>query len=428
MKPVTSSLILSLGIFIGLFLLFSCDSIFGGKTEYTLTTTASPPEVGTITPESGKYSDGETITLTGNPNEGWRFVRWEGDWSSTQNPTEITMSRDYSVTGVFERRDYPLNITIEGEGKVEERVVSQPKTTDYPYETVVELTPVPYAGSTFLEWGGDASGNDVPIQITISKETDVIARFSSPIYLGGNGITIMCPDVPVGTIGTVDGVEFEVVDRELLIQRRNQGSNLTKVCVSNVTDMRSMFDGTQFYQPIGNWDVSNVTDMREMFRNSTFNQPIGDWDVSNVTDMKYMFQFSPFNQSIGNWDVSSVTDMSAMFGGSKFNQPIGDWDVSSATDMSITFGGSEFNQPIGDWNVSSVTDMSQMFNNSPFNQPIGDWDVSNVTGMNFMFRNTPFNQPINFWCVTRITSEPRDFSTNSPLTEVNKPVWGTCPE
>jgi len=331
MKTIKSILILNLGIFLGLFLLFSCDSISGGKTEYTLTTTVSPSEGGTITPESGKYSDGETITLTGVPTSGgWRFDRWEGDWKVETNPTSIQMNKNYNIIGVFERRDYPLNITIEGKGIVEERVV-QPKTTDYPYETVVELTPVPSEGWVFLEWGGDLSGDEVPIQFTITNEKNVTVRFS-PVFLGDNGITIMCPDVPIGIFGVVDGVEYEVVDRELLIQRRDEGSDLTKVCVSNVTDMSSMFLG------------------------STFNHSIENWDVSNVTNMSGMFAASPFNQVIGNWDVSSVTDMTQMFWGSSFNQPI------------------------------------------------------------------------NHWCVSNITSEPDNFSTRSPLTEENKPVWGTCPE
>jgi len=38
-----------------------------------------------------------------------------------------------------------------------------------------------------------------------------------------------------------------------------------------------------------------------------------------------------------------------------------------------------------------------------------------------------FNQNISNWCVTNIASEPADFSTDSPLSESNTPVWGTCP-
>jgi hypothetical protein len=38
-----------------------------------------------------------------------------------------------------------------------------------------------------------------------------------------------------------------------------------------------------------------------------------------------------------------------------------------------------------------------------------------------------FNQDISSWCVTNIDSEPGRFSIESPLSESNKPIWGTCP-
>jgi len=477
-------------------LLFSCGT--ESTPVYTLTTSVNGE--GTITPLEGEFDEGEMVTLTGTPKEGWIFSGWEGDWSSTENPTSVTMNSDRNIIGVFERKNYPLNISIEGKGTVEERIVSQSKTTDYPFETVVELTPVPDPGWEFEEWSGDVSSTEEVIEVTIVGEKNITVKFSDPIFLGENGVTIMCPNGQVGDIGVVNGIEYEIVDRNLLLQRKNEGSDLTKVCVSIVTDMSLIFDNSTFNQPIGNWDVSNVTDMSKMFSysefnesisdwdvsnvtnmdrmfwRSQFNQPIGDWNVKNVTDMGRMFWGSQFNQPIGNWNVSNVTNMGRMFFVSQFNQPIGDWDVSSVTNMSWMFRSSQFNQsisnwdvssvttmnnmfeisqfnqPIGDWDVSSVTDMSSIFRESQFNQPIGDWDVSSVTNMNFMFwespfnhpignwdvRNvtdmwgmlsyTPFNQNISGWCVSQFTTEPDDFSTDSPLTEENKPVWGTCPD
>jgi plastocyanin len=38
-----------------------------------------------------------------------------------------------------------------------------------------------------------------------------------------------------------------------------------------------------------------------------------------------------------------------------------------------------------------------------------------------------FNQNLSGWCVTNITSEPIPFSDLSPLSNTNKPLWGTCP-
>jgi hypothetical protein len=47
--------------------------------------------------------------------------------------------------------------------------------------------------------------------------------------------------------------------------------------------------------------------------------------------------------------------------------------------------------------------------------------------MDEMFWNSNFNQNISDWCVEKIGSEPDKFSTGAPLTNANKPVWGTCP-
>ncbi|WP_296636239.1 BspA family leucine-rich repeat surface protein [Polaribacter sp.] len=203
--------------------------------------------------------------------------------------------------------------------------------------------------------------------------------------------------------------------------------------VSNVTDMSEAFEETVFNGDISAWDVSSVTDMSYMFNSASyFNQDIGGWDVSSVTDMRYMFAYvSSFNQDIGSWDVSSVTNMDQMFNfASSFNQDIGSWDVSNVTNMRAMFlDAYVFNQDIGAWDVSSVTNMDQMFNfASSFNQDIGSWDVSSVTDMGYMFNSaSSFNQDISNWCVSNISSEPDGFSSNSPLTEENKPVWGSCP-
>jgi hypothetical protein len=148
------------------------------KPTYKVTTTVSPTEGGTITlnPSYVVYSGGETVTITGTPSNGWRFVRWEGDWSGETNPSTITMNKDYTVVGIFVKRNYPLTIEVEGYGEVLERVIQQ-KTTENPYKTVVELTPVLDENYEFVEWGGDLSGSEVPKTITVDGEKTVVAKF-----------------------------------------------------------------------------------------------------------------------------------------------------------------------------------------------------------------------------------------------------------
>jgi len=204
------------------------------------------------------------------------------------------------------------------------------------------------------------------------------------VYLDDNGVTIKAyPCANIGDVGIVNGVEYTVVDREMIlaIVGDNSGSvgtineDLTKMCTTRITDMSYMFfncDTPDFNQAIGNWDVSNVTNMNRMFNTEcglySFNQDLSNWDVSNVTDMSYMFSYSnSFNQDISDWDVSNVTDMNYMF-----------------------HNANSFNQDIGNWDVSNVNSMRGMFeNNQEINQDLSSWAVDNVTQCSFFSNNTP---------------------------------------
>jgi len=413
------------------------------KLTFTIEGKGTVEEKVVTNPSGREFPINTVVELTPKPEEGWIFDSWGGDLSGNEIPQIITIDVEKNITVKFKRRDYPLNITIEGEGTVEERIVTDPNGRVYPFQTVIELTPKPKEGWVFDSWEGDLIGNESPKNLKVDKEKNIIVIFRKPNFrLGENGVTCICENVNGGDKGFINGIEYEVVNNSLIRKRRDEGVDMTKLCTSLVTDMRRFFSNSQFNQPIGNWDVSNVTDMSGMFFQSPFNQPIGDWDVSNVidmssmfeeskfnqpignwdvsnvTDMSYMFIFSPFNQPIGNWDVSNVTNMKLMFRESPFNQPIGDWDVGNVTDMSEMFWNSRFNQSIKNWNVSKVTNMSWMFNGSRFNQPIDNWDVSKVENMKFMFFNSPFNQPIGNWDVGKVT-DMSDMFSNTPF---NQPI------
>lgn len=147
--------------------------------KYTLSTTVSPTEGGKIivSPQSPDYKEGDVVTLTAEPNEHWVFKQWEGDGSGSSTPLQITISSNKSVVGVFVKRDYPLTLTIEGEGTVEEKIVTNPGGKVYPHGTTVELTPKPNNGWVFSSWGGDLTGSETPKRIIIDKERKVTVKF-----------------------------------------------------------------------------------------------------------------------------------------------------------------------------------------------------------------------------------------------------------
>ena len=96
--------------------------------------------------------------------------------------------------------------------------------------------------------------------------------------------------------------------------------------------------------------------------------------------------------------------------------------------MANLFYYASFNGDISSWDTAAVTSMWGMFYSaSAFNGDISSWNTAAVTDMYGMFQlASAFNQNLSGWCVTNITSEPQGFSTGSPLTPTNKPVWGSC--
>jgi hypothetical protein len=146
-------------LFISLLLLTNCST--ENTPVYTLSTNVNPSEAGSVNPSSGEYDEGTEVELTATPNEYWVFNGWQGDHSGNQNPASIVMDSDKSITAQFIKREYPLTINIEGDGSVQEQVVKQ-RTTDYPHGTIVKLTANPGEGWEFIEWAGDAEGNENP--------------------------------------------------------------------------------------------------------------------------------------------------------------------------------------------------------------------------------------------------------------------------
>lgn len=364
-----------------------------------------------VSPSNINLNLGDQITITHKASEGWVFKKWEGDVISGFYPYKIKIDSDLFIKAIFVRKNYILNLKVEGKGEVIEEIelnyTGQNNEGDF-----LRLTPIPEENWKFIGWKGEIIGNEVPVIIQSNKTKNITAIFrnieNQIFFLDDNGITCKCPEAQPGEKGFINGIEYEAVDNELIRKRRDEKEDMTKLCTSLVTDMSDLFIG--------------ITDQK-----NNFNQSIGNWDVSNVTLMKNMFFYSSFNQPIDNWDVSNVINMEAMFDFSDFNKPLEKWDVSNVTKMAYMFEGSPFNQPIENWNVSKVKSMEHMFSGSNFNHPIGIWNVSNVTNMDVMFNGSPFNQNISKWCVTQIQSEPESFSAWCPLIDEFKPKWGTCP-
>ena len=91
--------------------------------------------------------------------------------------------------------------------------------------------------------------------------------------------------------------------------------NLSKLDVSQITNMDSIFEHSNYNGDIGNWDVSNVTSMFKMFAfNREFNSPLNNWNTSNVVCTENMFwNARAFDQNISSWNLENAVICNYMF-------------------------------------------------------------------------------------------------------------------
>ena len=144
---------------------------------HKLSTDASPMNGGTVTPPGNSYEHGQQVNLTATPSGEYLFKEWKGSVTGTTNPTSLVMDADKQVTGVFEKRQYPLTLTIEGNGTVKEEVIAMATQAQYPSGTTVRLTAQAGEGYVFKDWSGDQASKENPIQLIIQKPVSLTANF-----------------------------------------------------------------------------------------------------------------------------------------------------------------------------------------------------------------------------------------------------------
>ena len=414
------------------------------------------------------YNSGTIVELTATAETGWEFKEWTGDLTGTDNPSQITIDAAKTVKAVFVKKQFAVNITIEGEGggTVDEDVVTGLKVDDkYEYGTELKLTAKPSAEWEFSSWKEDLEGTDNPQTITIDTTKTVTAVFIKKKYpltveVEGQGSVAekvikagAATDYNSGTIveltATAEtGWEFKEWTGDI-----TGTDNPSQITIDAAKTVKAVF----VKKPVAYLDENGVTIKANSWAEvgdtveiggvtytivdlETLKTMIGnDEDVTNVvtsliTNMSSLLKDNrSFNQNIGSWDVSIVTNMNSMFkGATNFNQDISNWNVSNVKDMSNMFAftwdsansiayESIFNKDLSNWDVSSVTSMYAMFsNNRVFNQNIGSWDTSNVTDMTQMFwRGNKFNQDISSWNVSKVTGMAQMFRE---ATEFNQDI------
>lgn len=164
--------ILALGL---VFLFAACKKEIPQKQ---LTVNVTPEVGGSVNPSTGTYAMGTSVKLLATPSPEYVFKEWSGGYIGTTNPANIVMNEDKTITAVFEKREYPLSLTIVGSGSVKEEIIKiAASATNYKSGTTVRLTPQPSDGYEFNGWSGDDTSKISPLDIVISKPTNLTCTF-----------------------------------------------------------------------------------------------------------------------------------------------------------------------------------------------------------------------------------------------------------
>ena len=170
---------------------------------------------------STDYNSGTIVELSANPVSEWVFVEWKGDLSGSENPTQITINKPKKIIAVFQKKQYPLNIEIEGEGSVKETVIKPGVPNSYNSGTIVSIEAIPQNGWSFLKWSGDVSSLENPIEITVNISKNIKAEFFNPQDFTG------LPILYVDTEGTEINSKEDYVEGSVSIIGSNDFPDLS---------------------------------------------------------------------------------------------------------------------------------------------------------------------------------------------------------
>ncbi|MBI3880630.1 MAG: immunoglobulin domain-containing protein [Verrucomicrobia bacterium] len=149
-------------------------------------------------PNQTNFASGTTVILTAVPDPGYGFTGWSGDATGTNNPTSVVINGNKTVFASF--ASYALTVTNTAGGTV----TRDPNQTNFPPGSLVTLTATPASGFGFLNWSGDASGNDSPLTLVMDTNKNVGARFVSTVLtlrIQGGGTAARVPDKPFYALG-----------------------------------------------------------------------------------------------------------------------------------------------------------------------------------------------------------------------------------
>ena len=126
-----------------------------------------------IQPNQQEYEEGQLVSVTADPDTGWMFKRWGGDFEAqTESKVNVKVEQNISIEAYFVRL-YSLTVETEGQGEV----IIDPEKTMYEEGDTPTLEAVPAENWVFDHWTGNLAGTANPETLTMNADKTVTAVF-----------------------------------------------------------------------------------------------------------------------------------------------------------------------------------------------------------------------------------------------------------
>lgn len=145
---------------------------------YTISLTNENPRYGTISGD-GDYEEGASVTVTAEPNEGYKFVAWKENGTVVSNSTTytFTVNADRNLVAEFAvRPSYVISVSIDPSGSGEVTGAGR-----FYEGEIATLTATPSDKYKFSQWKDKSSGKQLgtktSIEIQVDSNMEIVAEF-----------------------------------------------------------------------------------------------------------------------------------------------------------------------------------------------------------------------------------------------------------
>jgi hypothetical protein len=167
----------SLTSMVAIFILISALVTACEQKQYTLKTSISPSNAGTVNIfDNPYYPAGAKVDIIASPSDGYKFDHWEGDVVGTTPSGSIIMDKEKSAIACFtfiKKIQYQLTAIVDPPGAG--TVTPVRDIFDDGAKVSVDATALP--GFQFDRWSGDIDSQSSSASIIMDNKKDLIAHF-----------------------------------------------------------------------------------------------------------------------------------------------------------------------------------------------------------------------------------------------------------